>query len=84
MAMIALKPKYAKRAADAFLKAQKKKVHGFSTVPIDRINEVKRVLRMAELAEDHKSLMYVTFEDLVVLGLEDEFILGEDYSKPVP
>lgn len=39
---------------------------------------------MAEMAENSTTPLYVTFEDLVDLGLEDDFIIGEDYTSTVP
>lgn len=56
----------------------------FSKMPLDTRNDLKRILHMAELAVTQDTLLYVTFEELVILGLAKDFILGDDYTSTVP
>lgn len=84
MAMTTISTKEARKRATAILKAQRLSGSSASKMPLNGINDIKRILHMAELAEAQDTLLYVTFDDLVILGLIEDFIIGGDYSKTVP
>lgn len=84
MAMTTISAKEAQKRATAILKAHRLSGSFAFKMSLNEINDIKRILHMAELAETQGTLLYVTFGDLVTLGLIKDFIIGDDYSKTVP
>lgn len=84
MAMTTISAKEVQKRATAILKEQRLPGNSASKMPLNGINDIKRILHMAELAEIQDTLLYVTFGDLVTLGLAEDFILGENYPDRRP
>lgn len=84
MATMSASPKAIIKIATDLLERTGDKSNRTVFLEMDRRNDILRILHLATVAEEYEQTLYLAFEDLVVLGMIVDFILGGDFDYLVP
>lgn len=79
MVMVSASPKTIKRIAIELLKKAGDKTNRVGFLEMDRRNDIRRILYLAVWAMKNKKELYLTFDDMVILGMVVDFVLGDDF-----